>query len=74
MTIGELPEKDMAVPTGYQIHQHTPSTWTASKLEAGLRYSLLASNGEAKLFRRPYRAVAYCREHARKKLSYREFL
>lgn len=72
----ELPvvDKDMSVPSDYQIHQHSASTWTASKLENGLRYSLQAVNGEAKLFRRPYRAAAYCRKHAQKKLSYRQAL
>jgi len=69
-----LPENDMAVPHDYQIHRRSTSTWTASKLESGLRMTLLGSNGEAKLFRRPYKAAVYCREHHRKKLSYREAL
>ena len=64
--------KDMSLPEGYQVYQRSAATWTASKLENGLRMTLQGSNGQPKLFRRPERAAAYCREHSRRNLSYRE--
>lgn len=66
--------KDMSLPEGYEVYQHSAATWTTSKLENGLRMTLQGSNGQPKLFRSPSRAAAYCREHRRRNLSYREAL